>query len=150
MKIQPTVVTLSVVLAGALILALALPMQAQDAQPPQQQPPPQQFEPSDNQVEAFASAALQVQQIRSKWQTRMQEADNAENAQELQVQAATEMVSAVQERGLTVETYKAIATAARDNPDLAGRIVKLMDQSRSRTVLALRRPARAKSRTGPL
>jgi len=130
MKIQPAVVTLSVVLAGALILALALPMQAQDAQPPQQQPPPQQFEPSDNQVEAFASAALQVQQIRSKWQTRMQEADNAEKAQELQVQAATEMVSAVQERGLTVETYKAIATAARDNPDLAGRIVKLMEQSR--------------------
>ena len=130
MKIQPTVVTLSVVLAGALILALALPMPAQDAQPPQQQPPPQQFEPSDNQVEAFASAALQVQQIRSKWQTRMQEADNAEKAQELQVQAATEMVSAVQERGLTVETYKAIATAARDNPDLAGRIVKLMEQSR--------------------
>ena len=130
MKIQPAVVTLSVVLAGALILALALPMQAQDAQPPQQQPPPQQFEPSDNQVEAFASAALQVQQIRSKWQTRMQEADNAEKAQELQVQAATEMVSAVQERGLTVETYKAIATAARDNPELAGRIVKLMEQSR--------------------
>jgi len=130
MKIQPAVVTLSVVLAGALILALALPMPAQDAQPPQQQPPTQQFEPSDNQVEAFASAALQVQQIRSKWQTRMQEADNAEKAQELQVQAATEMVSAVQERGLTVETYKAIATAARDNPDLAGRIVKLMEQSR--------------------
>jgi len=130
MKIQPAVVTLSVVLAGALILALALPMQAQDAQPPQQQPPTQQFEPSDNQVEAFASAALQVQQIRSKWQTRMQEADNAEKAQELQVQAATEMVSAVQERGLTVETYKAIATAARDNPELAGRIVKLMEQSR--------------------
>ena len=130
MKIQPTVVTLSVVLAGTLILALALPMPAQDAQPPQQQPPTQQFEPSDNQVQAFASAALQVQQIRSKWQTRMQEADNAEKAQELQVQAATEMVSAVQERGLTVETYKAIATAARDNPDLAGRIVKLMEQSR--------------------
>lgn len=130
MKIQPAVLTLSAVLASALILALALPMQAQDAQPPQQQPPTQQFEPSDNQVEAFASAALQVQQIRSKWQTRMQEADNAEKAQELQVQAATEMVSAVQERGLTVETYKAIATAARDNPDLAGRIVKLMEQSR--------------------
>jgi len=130
MKIQPAVVTLSVVLAGALILALALPMPAQEAQPPQQQPPTQQFEPNDNQVEAFASAALQVQQIRSKWQTRMQEADNAEKAQELQVQAATEMVSAVQERGLTVETYKAIATAARDNPELAGRIVKLMEQSR--------------------
>ena len=130
MKIQPTVLTLAVVLAGALILALALPMPAQDSQPRQQQPPPQQFEPSPDQIEAFASAALQVQQIRSKWQTRMQEADSAEKAQELQVQAATEMVSAVQERGLTVETYKAIATAARDNPELAGRIVKRIEQAR--------------------
>jgi hypothetical protein len=128
MKIQPAVVTLSAVLAGALILALALPLQAQDPQP--RQPLPQQFEPSEDQLAAFASAARQVQQIRSKWQTQMQEAGSAEKAQELQVQAATEMVSAVQERGLTVETYKAIATAARDNPELAGRIVKLMDQAR--------------------
>ena len=129
MKIQPAVLTLSAVLAGILILTLALPMPAQDSKP-RQQPPTQQFEPSPDQIEAFASAALQVQQIRSKWQTRMQEADSAEKAQEFQVQAATEMVSAVQERGLTVETYKAIATAARDNPELAGRIVKLMEQSR--------------------
>jgi hypothetical protein len=128
MKIQPAVVTLSAVLAGALILALALPLQAQDPQP--RQPLPQQFEPSEDQLAAFASAARQVQQIRSKWQTQMQEAGSAEKAQELQVQAATEMVSAVQERGLTVETYKAIATAARDNPELAGRIVKLMEQAR--------------------
>jgi len=129
MKIQPAVLTLSAILAGALILALALPMPVQDSQPPQQ-PPTQQFEPSQDQIQAFASAALQVQQIRSKWQTRMQEADSAEKAQEFQVQAATEMVSAVQERGLTVETYKAIATAARDNPELANRIVKLMEQAR--------------------
>ena len=130
MKIQSAVLTLSAVLAGALLLALALPIQAQDSQPKQQQPPTQQIEPSEDQLMSFAFAAREVQQIRSKWQTRMQEADNAEKAQELQVQAATEMVSAVQERGLTVETYKAIATAARDNPDLAGRIVKLMEQSR--------------------
>jgi hypothetical protein len=130
MKIQPSVLALCAILAGALILALALPLPAQDTQPQQPLPPTQQFEPSQDQIQAFASAALQVQQIRSKWQTRMQEANSAEKAQELQVQAATEMVSAVQERGLTVETYKAIATAARDNPELAGRIVKLMEQSR--------------------
>jgi hypothetical protein len=54
----------------------------------------------------------------------------AQERQSITVQAATEMVSAVQERGLTVDTYKAIATAARDNPELAGRIVKLMEQAR--------------------
>jgi len=129
MKIQPAVLTLAAVLASALILALALPMQAQDSQP-QQQPPPQQFEPSQDQIASFASAALQVQQIRSKWQTRMQAVDSDEKAKEFQVQAATEMVNAVKDNGLTVETYKAIATAARDNPELASRIVKIMEQTR--------------------
>ena len=130
MKIQPTVLALSAILAGALILTLALPLQGQDSQPRQQPPPTQQLEPSQDQLKSFASAALEVQQIRSKWQPQIQAADSAEQAREFQVQASTEMVSAVQERGLTVETYKAIATAARDNPDLAGRIVKLMEQSR--------------------
>jgi hypothetical protein len=130
MKIQPIVLTLATVLAGAVILALALPIQAQDSPPQQSQPPTQQFEPSQDQLASFASAVLQVQQIRSKWQTRMQDADSAEKTQEFQTQATAEIVSAVQERGLTVETYNAIATAARDNPELVSRIVKLMEQAR--------------------
>jgi len=130
MKIQPIVLTLATVLAGAVILALALPIQAQDSPPQQSQPPTQQFEPSQDQLASFASAVVQVQQIRSKWQTRMQDADNAEKTQEFQTQATAEIVSAVQERGLTVETYNAIATAARDNPELVSRIVKLIEQAR--------------------
>jgi hypothetical protein len=130
MKIQPVVLTFATVLAGAVILALALPIQAQDSPPQQSQPPTQQFEPSQDQLASFASAVLQVQQIRSKWQTRMQDADSAEKTQEFQTQATAEIVSAVQEGGLTVETYNAIATAARDNPELVSRIVKLMEQAR--------------------
>jgi len=128
MKIQPTVLALSTILAGVLILSLALPLQGQDSQPRQQQPPAQQLEPSQDQLKSFVSAALEVQQIRSKWQPRIQAADSAEQAQELQVQASTEMVSAVQDKGLTVDTYRAIAMAARDNPELASRITKLMEQ----------------------
>ena len=128
MKIQPTVLALSAILAGTIILSLALPLQGQDSQPRQQQPPAQQLEPSQDQLKSFVSAALEVQQIRSKWQPRIQAADSAEQAQELQVQASTEMVSAVQDKGLTVDTYKAIAMAARDNPELASRITKLMEQ----------------------
>jgi Domain of unknown function (DUF4168) len=130
MKIQPIVLTLATVLAGAVILALALPIQAQDSPPQQSQPPTQQFEPSQDQLASFASAVLQVQQIRSKWQTRMQDADSAEKTQEFQAQATAEIVSAVQAQGLTVETYNAIAKSARDNPELVSRIVKLMEQAR--------------------
>jgi uncharacterized protein DUF4168 len=130
MKIQPAVLAISIVLAGAITLGVAVSMQAQDYKPPQQQPPTQQPELSQSQLESFASAVLQVREIRSKWQSRMQGAENAEKAQELQAQAATEMASAVEEKGLTVETYNAIATAARDNPELAVRIAKLIEQAR--------------------
>ena len=130
MKIQPSVLTLATVLASAVILALALPIQAQDSPPQQSQPPTQQFEPSQDQLASFASAVVQVQQIRSKWQTRMQDADSAEKTREFQTQATAEITSAVQEQGLTVETYNAIATAARDNPELVSRIVRLMEQAR--------------------
>jgi Domain of unknown function (DUF4168) len=130
MKIQPAVLAISTLLAGALILGIAVSMQAQDSPPPQQQPPTQQLELSQSQLESFASAVLQVRDIRSKWQSRMQGAESAEKAQELQAQAAAEMVGAIKEKGLTVETYNAIATAARDNPELAVRIAKLMEQAR--------------------
>jgi hypothetical protein len=130
MKIRPAVLALSTVLAGALTLGLALPLPAQDSKPQPQQPPTQQLEISQNQLEAFASAVLQVREIRSRWQSRMQGAESAEKAKEVQEQAAAELVSAVEGKGLTVETYNAIATAARDNPELAGRIAKLMEQAR--------------------
>lgn len=141
MNIRFTVVTIAAVFAGALTLGVAPSVPAQDtktpqqpppAQQPQQPPPAQQPEFSQSQLESFASAVLEVQEIRSKWQTQLQGAENAEKAQELQAQAGAEMVSAVEEKGLTVETYNAIATAARDNPALADRIGKLLQQQQAR------------------
>jgi hypothetical protein len=35
----------------------------------------------------------------------------------------------VEEKGLTVDTYNAIAKAAQENPELAERITKLMKES---------------------
>ena len=130
MNIHPAVLALAAVLGGALTLGGALQLQAQTATPPQQQAPTQQPELSQGQIESFASAALQLREIRSKWQPRLQEAENAEKSQELQRQASAEMVKAVEAKGLTVEKYNAIAAAARDNPELAARIAKVMEQSR--------------------
>jgi len=130
MQIRPAVLALSLILTGVLTLGGALPIQAQDKKPQQQPPPTQQLEISQNQLESFASAALQLREIRSNWLSRLQGAESAEKAQEFQAQATAEMVSAVEAKGLTVETYNTIATAARDNPELADRIAKLMERPR--------------------
>ena len=130
MNIQPAILALAAVLVGALTLGGALQLQAQTATPPQQQTPTQQPELSQGQIESFASAARQIREIRSRWQPRLQEAESAEKSQELQTQASAEMVKAVEAKGLTVEKYNAIVTAARDNPELADRIAKLIEQAR--------------------
>jgi hypothetical protein len=127
MNIRTSVLVTAALLAGLLTLDVA---QAQDSKTQQQQPMSQQSDFSQDQLESFASATLQVQEVRAKWQTQMQTADSAEKAQALQAQANNEMVSAVEDEGLTVETYNAIATAARANPDLANRITELMQQAR--------------------
>jgi hypothetical protein len=129
MKIQPVAWVLSILLSSLLTLGTVLSVRAQDDKAPQQQPPAQAAEFDRGQIESFASAARQVSQIRSKWQSRLQEPGNADKVQELQTQASAEMRSAVEEKGLTVDTYNAIATAARQNPELAERITKLMEQS---------------------
>lgn len=128
MKIQPVAWVLSILLSSLLTLGTVLSVRAQDDKAPQQ-PPAQAAEFDRGQIESFASAARQVSQIRSKWQSRLQEPGNADKVQELQTQASAEMRSAVEEKGLTVDTYNAIATAARQNPELAERITKLMEQS---------------------
>lgn len=133
MKIRSAVLALFVVLASGLILGVALPMQAQDNKRQQQPPPAQQPEFSQGQIEAFASAALQIRDIRTKWQSQMQGTDNVDKVKEFQEQANTEMKNAVEGKGLTVETYNAIVVAAQSNDELADRIirtVRLMEQAR--------------------
>jgi hypothetical protein len=129
MKMQPVAWVLSIFLSGILTLGIALSVRAQDVKAPQQQPPAQAAEFDQKQIESFASAARQVHQIRSKWLPRLQEPSNADKVQELQTQANAEMRSAVEEKGLTVESYNKIAAAAQQNPELAERITKLMEQS---------------------
>lgn len=127
MKIRPAILAISAVLVSALILGIALQGQADDPTP---QSPLQQSEFGQSQLESFASAALEIKEIRSKWQSQMQTAEGAEKTREFQAQASTEMENAVEAKGLTVETYNAIATAARNNPDIAARIVQLMEKHR--------------------
>ena len=129
MTIQLRTWAWSIFLSGFLTLGAMVPVRAQDVKTPQQRPAMQEVEFDQEQIESFASAARQVHEIRSKWQSRLQDPANADKAQEMQTQAGAEMMSAVEGKGLTVETYNAIATAAQQNPELAQRIAKLMEQS---------------------
>jgi hypothetical protein len=105
----------------ALLLAVASPEAiAQD------QPATPDF--SQEQIEAFAGAAIEVQRVKTELDAQAAEAGNPDEVARLQQQAQAEASQAVEGSGLTVDEYTAIAQAATADPSLYAMIVDLMRQ----------------------
>lgn len=85
----------------------------------------QQVDVSDEQLETYAEAEQKVQEIRDDFQQQMPNAESPEDAQALQQEAQQEMVSAVEDAGLTVEEYNQIASQMQSNPELRERMESL-------------------------
>lgn len=111
----------STVLAALLAFAVAPTVaQEQPAQPSETL--------SQEQLTAFADAALDVQQVRAEFDGQMQAAESPEEAARLQQEAQEQATEAVESRGLTAGEYTAIADAANQDPTLYAMIVDLMEQ----------------------
>jgi hypothetical protein len=117
----------------ASMLTFGLVSQAQAQQPAQ---PPPQYEGQSTQhqlfsrmqLESFIAASEKVQRISAKYIKRLEHVDGQEEKMKLHEQAQAEMANAVQDEGLTVTPYNAIALAARKDPALAQRIYKMLSQ----------------------
>jgi hypothetical protein len=116
-------------IAAALLLVASPHAMAQEQ--PQGQPQGQPMTPPDfsqQQIEAFVDAATEVQRVQTELDTKAQEAENPEEVAELQQEAQVEASQAVEDSGLTVDEYAAIAQAANQDPDLYAMIVDLMQK----------------------
>jgi Domain of unknown function (DUF4168) len=111
--------------AAALLLFAAPPAMTQE-QP--QTPTMQSAEFSEQQIDAFVDAATEVQRVQTELDARAQEAQNPEEVAQLQQQAQQEASQAVQDSGLSIDEYAAIAEAANQDPDLYAQIVDKMQQ----------------------
>lgn len=88
----------------------------------------QQF--SDEQLQSFALAALEVQEIRAEYVARMQQTENEDERQQLAQEANTAMVGVIEDTpGLTVDDYNAIIEASSENPELSQRINEYMQSA---------------------
>lgn len=115
--------SLTLAVAAALLLLASPHAMAQDQ--PQQMTAP---DFSQQQIEAFVDAATEVQRVQTELDAKAQEAQNPEEVAQLQQQAQEEASQAVENSGLTVDEYAAIAQAANQDPDLYAQIVDLMQQ----------------------
>lgn len=107
-------------IAAAMLAATSPQAIAQD------QPATPDF--SQQQIEAFAGAAIEVQRVKTELDAQAAEAGNPDEVARLQQQAQAEASQAVEESGLSVDEYTAIAQAASADPALYATIVDLMRQ----------------------
>lgn len=115
------------VLAMGLTTGVALVTRDAGAQSTQQAPAASQNF-SAGQLESFAKATVEVQEISATYQPKLRSADDAQVQQQLRRAQANDMIEAVTQAGLSVEQYNAIHAAYRNDPETASRIDRLISQ----------------------
>ncbi|MCA1972171.1 MAG: DUF4168 domain-containing protein [Caenispirillum sp.] len=114
-------------LATAPLAGGAFAQTASPAEPaPGIQPVPQQgqtqgqsTEFSDQQLQSFAAAVQGIQDVANEFAPRLRDASDPDQLAELQQEAESKMLTAVEDEGLSVDEYNAIAVTAQTNPQVA-------------------------------
>lgn len=116
-------------LFGAGVIAAAMLMGAVlgDARA-QQQVQPVMPDLSQGQIESFAGAALDVRQVEQDFNAEMQTAQDAQELERLHQEAQQQAQQAIENNGLSVDEYNAIAQAAHQDPQLYATIVQAIEQ----------------------
>jgi hypothetical protein len=116
--------TLPALAIAAFALAAPAPAAAQAAG--EQPLPPQDL--SQSQLESFAAAATRVSEITQQLQVEAQGVESEEELARLQEQANLEMVSAVENEGLTVEEYNMIFQVAQVDPEVNAMVMQMLQR----------------------
>lgn len=105
------------------------------AQPPSTGQPTMQSQPqksvSDKELQSFAKAYVEVEEIRASHEASLSQAQKPEQAQKIQQEANAKMVKAVEKQGLTAETYNQILTAVNSDGALAKKALELIEKEKS-------------------
>lgn len=84
---------------------------------------------SEQKLDAFVEAAVQVRALSTTWQQRISAAGSEAEASELRNQAGEEIVAAVEgTEGITLVEYNQIVEDARKDPELSARIGSMLKE----------------------
>ncbi|MFV8834494.1 DUF4168 domain-containing protein [Aquisalimonas sp.] len=120
-------------MSGLLLMPAmsALAMDGDDAQAETYEQEPdgmaEQQDFDDETLERFADAYVEVGEIHREYSERLQGAEQTEDAQQLQQEANDEMVEAIQESGLEVQEYSAVAAALERDPEMREEVVGMIE-----------------------
>ncbi|WP_349435132.1 DUF4168 domain-containing protein [Pararhizobium sp. A13] len=112
--------------AALSLIVINSPAFAQGASEPQATQPMQSTAPtaiSDQKIEAFAVAYLQVDKVRQDYAAKIGAEKDATAKQKLQNEANKQMINAVEKSpDMSLEEYKTIITAAQTDPEVAKKV----------------------------
>lgn len=128
MKILSNGMVAGAVAAAAMTLGFAAPAIAQTAAPPAAQQPAPAAVPEES-LRSYAMAAIEVQRIGEAWEPRIQSAESAEQVEQLRQEAQSEMISAVEQEGLSVDEYNEIFTLTQTDPAAREQVIEYMMQA---------------------
>ncbi|WP_280553525.1 DUF4168 domain-containing protein [Halomonas sp. 25-S5] len=100
---------------------------ANNAEQPQATAPAQDF--SDQQLQQFADASQEIAVISQEYTQQLQAAEDKQAQQDVRKEANDEMVKAVQNSGLEVDTFNAIGQAIQQDPELMQRVQEMAKAS---------------------
>jgi len=96
---------------------------AQQGQPPQQQSGQAAANVDEASLNKFKDAFAEVNSIRESFAGKLENVEDPQKAQQLQQQAQEDMVSAVEDAGLSVQEYNQIFAAVQQNPELQQKVL---------------------------
>ncbi len=91
---------------------------------------PQEFDEST--LQSFATASVALQDIQEEYADRLDGVQDQEKAIELQREANEKMVSTVEEEGIDVQTYNAIANEMNVDQELNAQVMGMIDEAENR------------------
>lgn len=84
---------------------------------------------TDDKLHAFIIAALKVGDLIDQWEPKIEAAKTPAEQEQLKQQANSELVAAIESGGgMTLPEYRAISSAAENDPALQERIIKLLQE----------------------
>jgi hypothetical protein len=89
---------------------------------------------SQDKIDAFVLAAVDLSEVRSEYQQKIAQAPTEDEKQQLAVEGQAKMAQAVEQAdGITIEEYTEIGTAAQSDPELAQRLTMLIEEKMGNT-----------------
>jgi hypothetical protein len=95
-----------------------------------QESPKQQMNVNEIQLRAFAKVYVNLAKIREAYEARLKDANDPEEARQIQTEALSKMQGVLMKEGLTQESFRQIFEVARTDEGLRQKLIEFVNEER--------------------